>query len=204
MIDHDGSGFLQTMKIRCGSDQRLFLVLLSVTIVHFVSLQSVSAACDLGVVDRKRLYNYSLASPIPEFPHGVLSEDGYRHSLSNICSSAHECVRAVYEFRRVSFKAVLKIIWWLQLNFRGAFTHSVKASLIVLITFLRGIRAVLNCFVLGRIYWMRCRVVGLWCILLNGWWVAATEAVCNYLSEGMHRVCWRHLLPYSVGSCNAC
>ncbi|XP_062154690.1 uncharacterized protein LOC133862827 isoform X2 [Alnus glutinosa] len=38
---------------------------------------SVSTVCELGVIDNNKLYNYSLAAPTPEFPHGVLSEDGF-------------------------------------------------------------------------------------------------------------------------------
>lgn len=37
----------------------------------------VDSACELGVVDSNKLYNYSLAAPSPGFPHGVLSEDGF-------------------------------------------------------------------------------------------------------------------------------
>ncbi|KAG5558052.1 hypothetical protein RHGRI_008079 [Rhododendron griersonianum] len=53
------------------------LLSLAMAIVHRVSLNSVSATCELSVVDRNKLYNYSLALPIPRFPHGVLSEDGF-------------------------------------------------------------------------------------------------------------------------------
>ncbi|KAK4778360.1 hypothetical protein SAY87_018547 [Trapa incisa] len=65
------------MKIRCGSNQRLFLILLSITLLRSVLLRSATAVCDLSVFDSKKLYSYSLASPIPKFPHGVLSEDGF-------------------------------------------------------------------------------------------------------------------------------
>lgn len=42
-----------------------------------------AAACELSFPDRDRLYNYSLASPIPKFPHGVLSEDGFYKVAAN-------------------------------------------------------------------------------------------------------------------------
>ncbi|XP_043814415.1 uncharacterized protein LOC122724062 isoform X2 [Manihot esculenta] len=40
-------------------------------------LNSVSAVCQLNFVDGHKLFNFSLASPLPKFPHGVLSEDGF-------------------------------------------------------------------------------------------------------------------------------
>ncbi|KAI4339150.1 hypothetical protein MLD38_024122 [Melastoma candidum] len=40
-------------------------------------LESARAACELSYVDRGKMYNYGLAAPIPMFPHGVLSEDGF-------------------------------------------------------------------------------------------------------------------------------
>jgi len=43
---------------------------------------SVSTVCELGVIDNNKLYNYSLATPTPEFPHGILSEEGYVRALS--------------------------------------------------------------------------------------------------------------------------
>lgn len=49
----------------------------AVAILHRVSLNSVSATCELSVVNHNKLYNYSLALPAPKFPHGVLSEDGF-------------------------------------------------------------------------------------------------------------------------------
>lgn len=45
-------------------------------------VNSVSANCHFSVVDDNKLYDYSLGSPIPLFPHGVQSEDGYSLSLS--------------------------------------------------------------------------------------------------------------------------
>lgn len=45
-------------------------------ILHRVSLESVSALCELSVKDKNKVYYYSLASPVRNFPHGILSEDG--------------------------------------------------------------------------------------------------------------------------------
>ncbi|KAJ7959597.1 Autophagy-related protein [Quillaja saponaria] len=42
-----------------------------------VSLDPASAVCDFSFLDGNKLYNYTLASPIRQFPHGVLSEDGF-------------------------------------------------------------------------------------------------------------------------------
>nr|DAD28114.1 TPA_asm: hypothetical protein HUJ06_029582 [Nelumbo nucifera] len=50
---------------------------LMITFLYWVSLNNVSAVCELSVVHRDGLYNFSLASPTQEYPHGVLSEDGF-------------------------------------------------------------------------------------------------------------------------------
>ena len=56
----------------------LLHLLLTLTILHIFSFDSVlSAICDFSLTDDDKLYNYNLASPSPNFPHGVLSEDGY-------------------------------------------------------------------------------------------------------------------------------
>lgn len=57
----------------------LIWVVLTFTILHRVN--SVSANCRLSVVDDNKLYDYSLDSPMPLFPHGVRSEDGYSLSF---------------------------------------------------------------------------------------------------------------------------
>ncbi|GMP23540.1 hypothetical protein CsSME_00001091 [Camellia sinensis var. sinensis] len=62
-----------------GGDSLRWVLLIStiLAILHRLSLNSVSAICELSIVDHNKLYNYSLASPSPKFPHGVLSEDGF-------------------------------------------------------------------------------------------------------------------------------
>ncbi|KDP44701.1 hypothetical protein JCGZ_01201 [Jatropha curcas] len=56
----------------------------AIAILHLVgSLNSVTAVCDLSFVDGNKLYNFSLASPLPNFPHGVLSEDGFYKVAAN-------------------------------------------------------------------------------------------------------------------------
>lgn len=58
-------------------------VIVTFTILHRVmSFNSVSANCHLSVISDSKLYNYSLESPMPLYPHGVQSEDGYSLSLS--------------------------------------------------------------------------------------------------------------------------
>ncbi|CAI9091780.1 OLC1v1026893C1 [Oldenlandia corymbosa var. corymbosa] len=52
-------------------------LLLVATIVHIIGVKSVNAVCELSYRDHNKLYNYSLASPLRKFPHGVLSEDGF-------------------------------------------------------------------------------------------------------------------------------
>ncbi|XP_056164689.1 uncharacterized protein LOC115673281 isoform X1 [Syzygium oleosum] len=63
--------------IRRGSLGRLLLLPAILSCAPPAAASSASAACELSFADRDRLYNYSLASPIPKFPHGVLSEDGF-------------------------------------------------------------------------------------------------------------------------------
>ncbi|CAM8949343.1 unnamed protein product [Rhodiola kirilowii] len=59
-------------------------VILAVAVLEYIStFSSVSAVCDFSFVDRNKLYNYSLASPIRNFPHGVRSEDGYYKVAAN-------------------------------------------------------------------------------------------------------------------------
>ncbi|KAL2526691.1 Autophagy-related protein 27 [Abeliophyllum distichum] len=60
-----------------------FLLVFTVTILHRVSRDSVLALCELSVRDHNKLYNYSLTSPLPKFPHGILSEDGFYKVAAN-------------------------------------------------------------------------------------------------------------------------
>ncbi|OUZ99169.1 hypothetical protein BVC80_9077g111 [Macleaya cordata] len=57
-------------------DDFLKLVLF-LTILHRVESNPISAVCDLSVLHDNKLYNFSLDSPTPNHPHGVLSEDGF-------------------------------------------------------------------------------------------------------------------------------
>ncbi|XP_019192176.1 PREDICTED: uncharacterized protein LOC109186582 [Ipomoea nil] len=44
---------------------------------------SASASCDYSFQQNNKLYNYNLTSPISNFPHGVLSEDGFYRVAAN-------------------------------------------------------------------------------------------------------------------------
>lgn len=65
----------------------LIFVLLTLVILPRVIPDSVSAVCEFSLTDNNKLYSYSLASPIPKFPHGALSEDGYHINPYNLCIS---------------------------------------------------------------------------------------------------------------------
>ncbi|XP_022851038.1 uncharacterized protein LOC111372856 isoform X2 [Olea europaea var. sylvestris] len=56
------------------------LLVFTVTILHRVTAL---AQCELSVKDHDKLYNYSLASPLSKFPHGILSEDGFYKVAAN-------------------------------------------------------------------------------------------------------------------------
>lgn len=59
-------------------------ILFPILILLQVSSYSVYAAsCEYGVVQRNKLYSYNLASPVRDFPHGVLSEDGFYKVAAN-------------------------------------------------------------------------------------------------------------------------
>ncbi|XP_057980686.1 uncharacterized protein LOC131166292 [Malania oleifera] len=78
-----------------GGDSLKLLFLLP--ILHQLILHSASAICELGVVDRNRLYNYTLASPTRNFPHGVLSEDGfYRVAVNGSVLWFQLCDRMIF------------------------------------------------------------------------------------------------------------
>ncbi|KAL5734440.1 hypothetical protein ACOSP7_032301 [Xanthoceras sorbifolium] len=53
---------------------KCLLIILS-TILH--RAHWVAAVCEYSFVEDDKLYSYSLAFPLREFPHGVLSEDGF-------------------------------------------------------------------------------------------------------------------------------
>ncbi|TXG50049.1 hypothetical protein EZV62_025924 [Acer yangbiense] len=62
----------------CNSSKCLLIILL--TILH--RAHWVAAVCEYSFIENGKLYSYSLASPLREFPHGILSEDGFSLFLS--------------------------------------------------------------------------------------------------------------------------
>ncbi|XP_068330233.1 uncharacterized protein [Pyrus communis] len=66
------------MEVRLG-----FLISVTVILTIVDRFNSVSASCHFSVVHDDKLYNYTLDSPIPFFPHGVQSEDGFYKVAAN-------------------------------------------------------------------------------------------------------------------------
>ncbi|KAF9678567.1 hypothetical protein SADUNF_Sadunf07G0048100 [Salix dunnii] len=65
------------MKITTSFFNSLRYFFLIIAILHRAgSLNPVSAVCELSFVVRNKVYSFSLVSPLPNFRHGVLSEDG--------------------------------------------------------------------------------------------------------------------------------
>ncbi|XVF24185.1 hypothetical protein REPUB_Repub13aG0105700 [Reevesia pubescens] len=63
--------------------RRLHLLLIILLLTIQLRVNSVIGRCEHSFVDRNKLYNFSLASPLPRFPHGVLSEDGFYKVMVN-------------------------------------------------------------------------------------------------------------------------
>lgn len=72
------------MKITISFFNSLRYYFLIIAILHRVgSLDPVSAVCELSFVVRDKVYSFNLVSPLPNFPHGVLSEDGFYKAAVN-------------------------------------------------------------------------------------------------------------------------
>ncbi|KAL5171021.1 hypothetical protein HKD37_11G032591 [Glycine soja] len=57
--------------------QRIIIVIVTLfTLFHLTSVTA-TPPCQFSFLDGKKLYNYTLSSPIRNFPHGILSEDGF-------------------------------------------------------------------------------------------------------------------------------
>lgn len=56
------------------SPQVIVLVFVATTILHRVA--AASAVCELNVELNNKVYYYSLDSPVRNFPHGIMIEDG--------------------------------------------------------------------------------------------------------------------------------
>lgn len=68
----------------CNSSKCVIMVLLM--ILHRAQwVMAAASICEYSFRENKKLFSYTLASPLPHFPHGVLSEDGYSSlSLSEL------------------------------------------------------------------------------------------------------------------------
>lgn len=53
------------------------LILLLLPLIFATIITSVYGTCQLSFEQGNKLYNYSLTNPIRNFPHGILSEDGF-------------------------------------------------------------------------------------------------------------------------------
>ncbi|XP_009776956.1 uncharacterized protein LOC107759797 isoform X1 [Nicotiana tabacum] len=62
---------------------RLSLILLLLPLIFTAIFRSVNATCQLSFEQNNKLYNYSLTTPIRNFPHGILSEDGFYKVAAN-------------------------------------------------------------------------------------------------------------------------
>lgn len=63
------------------NDFLTFFLLLS--ILNRVESNRISNVCDFSFLQQNKLYNYSLDSPTSNYPHGVLSEDGFYKVAAN-------------------------------------------------------------------------------------------------------------------------
>ncbi|KAE8695470.1 Leucine-rich repeat and IQ domain-containing protein 3, putative isoform 2 [Hibiscus syriacus] len=60
-----------------GNESRRLLLFVIFLLAIQLRVNPVVGICEHSFIDRNKLYNFSLASPLPSFPHGVLSEDGF-------------------------------------------------------------------------------------------------------------------------------
>lgn len=68
---------ITTLLMRMTIGDNSHSLLLTITFLHLITLNLVSATCEFSLNDHNNVYKYTLASPTPTFPHGVLSEDGF-------------------------------------------------------------------------------------------------------------------------------
>jgi hypothetical protein len=63
--------------------EQIFIIIFTVfSLSSSLSSATPTSACQFNFRDGNKLYNYTLSSPIRNFPHGILSEDGSSLSLS--------------------------------------------------------------------------------------------------------------------------
>ncbi|KAG5090383.1 hypothetical protein JHK82_049161 [Glycine max] len=58
--------------------QRIIIVtFFTLLLLQHITFATATALCQFSFLDGNTLYNYTLSSPIRNFPHGILSEDGF-------------------------------------------------------------------------------------------------------------------------------
>ncbi|OIT04488.1 hypothetical protein A4A49_34245 [Nicotiana attenuata] len=71
------------MTIAAIFPNRHSLILLLLPLIFTAIFRSVNATCQFSFEQNNKLYNYSLTAPIRNFPHGILSEDGFYKVAAN-------------------------------------------------------------------------------------------------------------------------
>lgn len=71
------------MTIAAIFPNRLSLILVLLPLIFTTIFRSANATCQLSFEQNNKLYNYSLTAPIRNFPHGILSEDGFYKVAAN-------------------------------------------------------------------------------------------------------------------------
>ncbi|XWS65799.1 hypothetical protein CRYUN_Cryun05aG0144500 [Craigia yunnanensis] len=66
-----------------GNESRRLLLRVILLLTVQLRVNSVIGLCEHSFFDGNKLYNFSLASPLPRFPHGVLNEDGFYKVMVN-------------------------------------------------------------------------------------------------------------------------
>ncbi|XP_044461034.1 uncharacterized protein LOC123192515 isoform X2 [Mangifera indica] len=62
--------------VKMGGDLLKWFLIIPLTLI-LRRVNSVPSVCELSFTDHDKRINYSLATPLAMFPHGVLSEDGF-------------------------------------------------------------------------------------------------------------------------------
>ncbi|EPS65241.1 hypothetical protein M569_09538, partial [Genlisea aurea] len=61
----------------------ILLVVFSIAVLHRIRAEFVPSLCEFTAKDKKSVYQYALATSRPNFPHGILSEDGFYRVTTN-------------------------------------------------------------------------------------------------------------------------
>ncbi|KAK7311189.1 hypothetical protein RJT34_09159 [Clitoria ternatea] len=64
--------------------QRLIIIFITLfSLFHHLATAIPTSTCEFTFLDGNKLYNYTISSPIRNFPHGILSEDGFYKVTAN-------------------------------------------------------------------------------------------------------------------------